>query len=193
MTGGEAFEGVLDAARDGDPAAWTTLYDLVAPVVVAYLRAQSLPDPEDVAGETLLQVVRDIDRFNGSERQFVSWSLSIAHHRMLDARRAMGRRPSTPRPTDELPVPGTEDLAADGALASEAWREIQGHLGSLTDDQREVVLLRVVADLSLEDTARVLGRSVGSVKALQHRAFSALRARLSDGRNPRGLGVAHPA
>src|SRR5690606_2308321 len=70
MTGGTTFEQVLADARAGRPPDWVALHDAVAPILHAYLRAQSLDDPDDVAGETLLQVVRDLHRFEGDERQF---------------------------------------------------------------------------------------------------------------------------
>lgn len=190
-TGGDAFAMRLVDARAGDPAAWLALYDVLAPVVVGYLRAQALPDPDDVAGETLLQVVRDLDRFDGTERQFVSWALAIAHHRMLDARRALQRRPASPRPTDELPDSDRPDETAEAVLADAEWREVAGLLVLLTADQREVVALRVGADLSLEETADAMDRTVGAVKALQHRAFRALREHLAVTRNPTAVADAH--
>lgn len=191
-TGGDAFAGRLADARAGDPAAWLALHDLVAPVVRAYLRAQSLPDPDDVAGETLLQVVRDIHRFRGSQRQFVSWTLAIAHHRMLDARRSLQRRPSSPHPTGDLPDEHTPDVTAEAVLAESEWAHVASLLALLTDEQREVVALRVAAGLTLEETAATIGRTVGSVKALQHRAFRALREHLAATRNPGTTADAHP-
>ena len=193
MTGGEACARRLVDARAGDPTAWVALYDGLAPILHAYLRHQSLDDPDDVVGETLLQVVRDIDRFEGTERQFRSWTLAIAHHRMLDARRARRRRPADPVPVADLAgSPGPDDASAQ-VLASFEWDDVATLLARLTDDQRAVVVLRVVNELSLEETAQVLDRTVGSVKALQHRAFNALRAHLSDTRNPRAVVDAHPA
>lgn len=191
MTGAQAFHRRLADARGGDPAAWIGLYDDLAPILHAYLRHQSLDDPDDVAGETLLQVVRDIDRFEGTERQFRSWALAIAHHRMLDARRARRRRPFDPVPTEDLAASPTPDDASGAVIDALEWDEVGALLARLTDEQREVVVLRVVNELSLDETARVLDRTVGSVKALQHRAFNALRAHLSDTRNARALHDAH--
>ncbi len=193
MTGAEErFPRRLADARAGHPSAWAELYDSLAPMVYSYLRAQSLDDPEDVAGETFLQVVRDIGRFEGTERQFRSWVLSIAHHRMLDARRAQGRRPAQSMPTEQLPQDGTADEAVEPVLETAQWQSIEAVLEQLTVDQREVVVLRVVNELTLEETAQVLDRTVGSVKALQHRAFSALRTCISGDRNSTPPESAHP-
>lgn len=193
MAGGERFQQCIADARDGHPEAWTELYDRLAPMVYAYLRTQSLEDPDDVAGETFLQVVRDIHRFEGTERQFRSWVLTIAHHRMLDARRARARRPSRSMPTEALPQGASSDETTTPVLETAQWETIESVLSQLTTDQREVVVLRVVSELTLEETAQVLDRTVGSVKALQHRAYNALRAQISGSRNPTTLDDAHPA
>lgn len=187
------FETRLAGAREGRPEAWVALYDELAPIIYSYLRAQSLDDPDDVAGETFLQVVRDLGRFDGTERQFRSWALAIAHHRMLDARRARSRRPQQSMPSEELPEVVGSDVTSDQVLDHEEWHAVRAHLDQLTEDQRAVVVLRVVNELSLEETAAVLERTVGSVKALQHRAFGALRAQLTHVRNPPVLHGAHPA
>lgn len=194
MAGAGAFDEHLAAARRGDPMAWVAIHDDVAPLVHAYLRHQSLDDRDDVAGETLLQVVRDLDRFQGDHRQFRSWVLTIAHHRMLDARRARSRRPADPVPAERFrSLASGPDDASEAALQADSLDQVMVLLADLTEEQRTVVLLRVLGDLTLEEVAALLGRTVGSVKALQHRAFVALRARLSGGRNPAPLTGAHPA
>jgi RNA polymerase sigma factor (sigma-70 family) len=174
----DGFAACLDAARDGDAGAWSQLYHQLAPLVIGYLRAQRLPDPEDVAGEVFLQLVRDLHRFDGDAKALRSWVLAIAHHRLLDARRHDQRRPATPTATEDLPpLPSPADTEAD-ALAAIAFGELEGPLRTLTDDQRTVLLLRVIADLSIEDVAGVLGRRPGAIKQLQRRATSALRREL---------------
>src|SRR6266545_5138463 len=99
----ERFSSLLEAAREGSEAAWLELYNGLAPVVLGYLRANSSPDPEDVLSEVFLQVARDIPRFEGDERGFRSWVFTIAHHRLIDARRADARR--AVEPVAETPEP----------------------------------------------------------------------------------------
>lgn len=103
--------------RSGDACAWSALYHDVAPILIGYLRAQRLPDPEDVAGEVLLEVVRDLGRFAGDARGSRSWVLAIAHHRLLDARRREASRPVTSMPAAEhahraLDGPGMRSASA---------------------------------------------------------------------------------
>lgn len=142
------------------------VYRALAPVVLGYLRAQRAPDPEDVLGEVFLQVARDLNRFSGDEAALRRWVFAIAHNRLLDARRRQGRRPAVV--TDSVPdrpaTPSTEPV--DRALVEA--------LQQLTADQREVLVLRFVADLPLEDVARITRRRVGAVKALQHRGLDGL-------------------
>lgn len=171
------FAVLLAAARDGDPAAWSDLYHDVAPLVLGYLRAQRLDDADDVAGEVMLEMVRGIRRFRGSRQQYRSWVLAIAHHRLIDQRRHRARRPATPTPTEELePHPAADDPA------TEALRGLGGleqHLSALTEEQRTVVLLRVVGERSLKEVADIMGKRVNAIKALQHRAIAALRRQLA--------------
>ena len=89
----ERFSDLLAAARAGDEHAWERDLRGLAPIVLGYLRANGAPDPEDVLGETFLQVARDISRFEGDESSFRSWVFTIAHHRLIDARRYSARRP----------------------------------------------------------------------------------------------------
>jgi DNA-directed RNA polymerase specialized sigma24 family protein len=92
----ESFNSVLTAARAGADWAWERIYADLAPVVTGYLRGHGAAEPEDLAGETFLHVVRDLPRFEGDERAFRSWVFTIAHRRLIDDRRRRGRRPVTP-------------------------------------------------------------------------------------------------
>ena len=142
------------------------VYRALAPAVLGYLRAQRAPDPEDLLGEIFLQVARDLDRFSGDDDGLRRWVFTVAHHRLVDERRRRARRP---QPADE-PLPDNPAAPA----ADPADPELVAALGRLTADQREVVVLRFIADLPLEAVARITGRRVGAVNALQHRALDQL-------------------
>jgi RNA polymerase sigma factor (sigma-70 family) len=173
----ERFTSLLESARQGSEAAWQELYDGIAPVVLGYLRANSAPDPEDVLSEVFLQVARDIARFEGDEKGFRSWVFTIAHHRLIDARRHAARRPV--ELAAEPPEPGDRaDDAAEEALARIGIEEVQRVLASISDEQRAVLLLRVIGDLSIEDVARAVGKRPGAVKALQRRGLAAVKREL---------------
>lgn len=177
-----AFTARLEAARAGDAVAWSHLYHELAPLVLGYLRAQHLPDAEDVAGEVMLEVVRDIGRFTGDAAGLRSWVLSIAHHRLLDARRRSQRRPATVgEPEPEGPYATEEAGPEEATLASDGLTRLLPALASLTEDQRSVLLLRVIGDLPIAEVARITGKRVGAVKQLQRRAAAAMRRALIQG------------
>ncbi|HUS61021.1 MAG TPA: sigma-70 family RNA polymerase sigma factor [Acidimicrobiales bacterium] len=144
----------------------TEVYRSLAPAVLGYLRAERAPEPEDLLGEVFLQVSRDLGRFDGDASALRSWVFKIAHHRLIDARRRAARRPVVA--SSEMPD------RAGTAVADPVDPALVAALARLTDEQREVVALRFVADLSLEAVAELTGRSVGAVKAMQRRALDAL-------------------
>jgi RNA polymerase sigma-70 factor (ECF subfamily) len=147
------------------------VYRELAPAVLGYLRAQRVTDPEDVLGEVFLQVARDVHRVRGDEGAVRRWVFSVARHRVIDDARRRGRRP---RVADQ----GMPDLPT-GADLEPFDTVLVAALQRLTPDQREVIVLRFVADLSLETVARITHRRVGAVKALQHRALAELAVTVS--------------
>lgn len=183
MRDGE-FQSLLERAKDGDEAAWTTLYDWLAPVVVGYLRAKGAPHPEDCASEVFLQVVRDVDSFSGSVSNFRSWVFSIAHHRMIDQSRWVARRPAYP----------TDDETLYSLVPTHEWEsEVVDHLAGwelarlfrrATPDQQEVLILRFVVGLTMTEIAQATNKKLGAVKALQRRGLESVREAIDDGVYP---------
>jgi RNA polymerase sigma factor (sigma-70 family) len=174
----DTFERLLAAARTGDESAWRELYLRIAPAVLGYLRARGAPDPDDLAGEVLLQVVRDLSGFDGSESGFRAWVFTIAHHRLLDDRRRRARRPEDPVPD---PTGHGDEAAGDVEQEALAWlglERVAHMLGALSPDQRDVLLLRIVGELSVDQVAIVVGKRPGAVKQLQRRGLAAIRRRL---------------
>jgi RNA polymerase sigma factor (sigma-70 family) len=171
---GDDFERTLRGARRGRQRAWDELYGDLAPPLLGYLRAQRAPDPEDLLGEVFVELVRSLHRFEGDEAGFRAWVFTIAHRRLIDARRSAARRPVTPVPTADL----EPDLPAGGdeiALERLSTGEVIDLLGRLGDDQREVLVLRLVAGLRTAEVAEVTGRSPEAVKGLSKRGLARLR------------------
>ncbi|MGH2682374.1 MAG: RNA polymerase sigma factor [Actinomycetota bacterium] len=176
---GEAFDAEFASARAGDPAALEALYRDLAPPVLGYLRAQGAGEPEDLASEVFVGVVRDLGRFQGDERSFRSWVFTIVHRRLLDERRRRYRRREEAVDPALLPVLGPVADAEEEAMRRLGGRPALQALRRLTPDQRAVVLLRVLADLPVAEVARILGKSAGSVKTLQRRALARLAREIS--------------
>ncbi|HEU5082035.1 MAG TPA: sigma-70 family RNA polymerase sigma factor [Acidimicrobiales bacterium] len=170
------FDDALRRARAGEPAGFDALVRHLDPKLVGFARARGADDPEGLADDVLVQMCRSISTFEGNLAQLRAWVFTIARNRLIDERRRAGRR------VDALPVePGSvpETPVVDPASVGVEERErVERLLASLTDEQREVVVLRVIVGLSVEETARVVGRRAGAVRALQHRALRQLRAEL---------------
>lgn len=146
-------------------------YRGLAPSVLGYLRGQGVPEPEDVLSEVFLQVARSLPRFRGDDDELRRWVFTIARNRAIDDRRRRRRRPVVA----DAEVP---DAAAPAPTAVDV--ELRAALARLTAEQREVVALRFVADLSIEEVAGITNRTVGAVKAMQHRALAQLARILED-------------
>lgn len=171
------FDAVLARARTGAGEAFTLLYEDLARPVSAYVRSQGVPDVEDVTSEVFLAVFTGLERFTGDQAGFRSWVFTIAHHRVTDHWRRAARAVPTVEydPGDDV---RTAPSAEAGALEAVGTAQVVALLGTLTADQREVLALRVLADLTVEQVAGVVGRSEGAVKALQRRALATLRRAL---------------
>jgi RNA polymerase sigma factor (sigma-70 family) len=173
------FDTTLGAARRGAPWAWTAIYQELAASVSGYLRANGAADPDDLTGEVFLRVVQDIGRFEGDAAHFRSWVFVIAHHRLIDDRRRKTRHPET-----TLNLAAVRPLAQNGNVEREALENLSNDsvetiIRRCVPDQREVLLLRVLGGLTLAETAEVLGKTLGAVKALQRRGVSAIAREFS--------------
>lgn len=174
----EHFDTTLAAARTGAEWAWTLLYRDLAPPLLGYLRRQGAADPEDLVGEVLLQVVRRLSTFDGDEAGFRSWVFTIAHHKLIDDRRYHARRPATPTPAEEVAANMlAQDTVELDAVERITGEEISRLLHVLTDDQREVIILRL-AGFKVGEVASITGRTENATKALQRRGLRSLEREL---------------
>ena len=171
---GESYDAVLAAAQGGAGWAAERLWTSLAPVVAGYLRAQGSTEPEDLTSEVFVGVFRSLATFSGSEEQFRSWVFTIAHRRLTDERRRAGRRPPLIgglEPDDGPPSPSAEHEA----LRQVSTERVRSLCERLVPDQRDVLLLRLVGGLTVEEVAAALDKTEGAVKALQRRALIAAR------------------
>jgi RNA polymerase sigma factor (sigma-70 family) len=167
--GGE-FSAVLEAAHRGQSEAFETIFTALAPVVAGYLRLQGAVEPDDLTSEVFVAVLRNIERFQGDEPGFRSWVFTIAHRRLLDERRRLVRRPPSEPLAAEMDVVAPDDVesAVEATLSAERVRNL---CEQLAPDQRDVMLLRLLGRLTIDEIASVLGKNPGAVKALQRRGM----------------------
>ena len=170
----QQLEDVLLAAQAGQAWALRVLYEELAPRVHGYLRGHGATEPEDLTSDVFLAVFPRLGTVTGGAAGLRTLLFSVAHARLVDDLRRRSRREPTTSfdpATDGRTVASSEDEA----LAGLATDEVRALLATLPDTQRDVLLLRVVSDLSVEQVAEVIGRSTGAVKQLQRRGLLALR------------------
>lgn len=163
----------LARACEGEETGFLELWQELQPRLLRFLRVLGCTDPDDVASETWLQVVRDLDQFRGNGGDFQKWLFTVARHRAIDAGRARDRRPTVPLPDDFDTLADTqtvEDHVIEALSADNAVRL----LTSLSSDQAQAVALRVIAGLDTLATASVLGRSRAAIRLALHRGLRAL-------------------
>lgn len=170
----ERFAGDLEAAKRGDEAGLSSLFRAFHPRILRYLRAREQARADDIAGETWVAVAAQIGTFDGGVGPFTAWLFTIARQRLADDRRTRIRRQTNPMGDvpDGEPVRSSEESALDRMNAQHAVDLV---VRRLTPDQADVVLLRVLADLSAREVGAVLGRDENWVRVTHHRAMARLK------------------
>ncbi len=177
MRTGPAFDDVLAAAQAGATWAFEVLYRDLSPAVTGYLRLHGAAEPDDLASETFIGVLTGLSGFRGDEDALRAWVFTIAHRRLVDDWRRRGRRPQV-TDDDALLRERRGGDVEDDVLVRAGTEDVHRMCSELPDDQRSVLLLRILADLTIEQVASVMGRSVGATKALQRRGLRTLRDRI---------------
>jgi RNA polymerase sigma-70 factor (ECF subfamily) len=180
MALGEAFESVLCAAQGGGEWAFARLYEEYNPRLLRYFAARAPAAAEDLAAETWIGAARGLRSFVGDETRFRSWLFTIAHRRTVDHWAAQRQAPSDPVPITELDAYLAPDDPEGAVLDAHAARAAVQRIASiLPPDQVDVVLLRLLGGLSVDQVAEVLGKRPGTVRVLQHRALRRLAKEIS--------------
>jgi RNA polymerase sigma-70 factor, ECF subfamily len=167
-------------AAQGEANAIESLLEQIRPMVVRYCRARLVQISghyhvaDDVAQEVCLAVLSALPRYRDMGRPFAAFVFGIASHKVADAMRNAARLAI---PTEDLPDgpdngPGPEETVV-AFIEAERARAL---LARLPENQRELLVLRVVTGMSAEETGHALGMSPGAVRVAQHRALARLRA-----------------
>lgn len=164
----------VDAAKAGDGPAFREVYETLAPTVYGYLRTQGARDPEGLTSEVFIAFFCRLSELNGGVGGLRRFLFTVAHARLIDDRRAR-QRAAREEPYEPERDPRTCPSAESEALGAISGAEAIRMLRELPDAQREVVALRFVVGLSLEEASSSIGRSIGSVKQLQRRGLLTLR------------------
>ncbi len=177
------FGECLAGARRGEDASFVRLFRDLQPLLLRYLTTLGGPLADDVASETWVSVVRSLDHFEGDERGWRSWVLSIAHARLRDAQRAAARAPLTCDEQELRERPGSTEVWAEVEELMSTERAI-ALLGRLPPDQAACVMLRHVVGLDVAATGEVVGKRAGAVRVSTHRGLRRLAELLHDAPDP---------
>jgi len=167
-------------AQQGDPEAFAELYERYQPTIYTYIfyRVGDAEVAEDLTADVFVRLVEKIHTFQVQDRPLLSWLYAIARNLIIDRHRRLERAPSLPL-EERLIAEDAESQPAQVAertLTRECLAKAMRHL---TEDQRQVILLKFVEDRSNAEVAAILAKTEGAVKALQHRALAALRRALN--------------
>ena len=207
-----SFGRQLDRARRGESEALSVLYRQFLPGVFGYIAAR-VPDratAEDLTSETFMQMVEGISRVRATEEaSFAAWLLQIARFEVAGHYRKRKRQPtllsltrSSWEESDEEQGEGermtADHLVADPALQAETreeWRDVVEAINALTEEQRQVLVSRLILGYDVETVGRMLGKKGNAIKALQFRALQSLHRllQMKHGSQPRAASRVQPA
>ena len=163
-------------AKAGDETAFTQIYERYASAIYRYIyfRVGERELAEDLQAEVFLRMLEGIHRYEDRGWPISAWLYRIARDRTIDTIRRRQSRPQLPLEAWGGSCDGPE-TSVGAQLDSE---ELHHTLTELTDEQRQVIQLRFLAEMSIHEVAHKLNRSEGAVKALQHHGMQSLARRL---------------
>jgi RNA polymerase sigma-70 factor (ECF subfamily) len=165
---------LIRRAKAGDCDAFAAIYDQHHPAIYRYVlcRVSTAAVAEDLASEVFVRLVESIDDFTYQGRPLLAWLYTIARNLVHDHHRRRART-ETVSLDDGLAASCADPESSAILTLDQEW--LAGALRQLTDEQRQVILLRFFEGLDNETVAHIMDKSYGAVKALQHRGLEALR------------------
>ncbi|RAJ39979.1 RNA polymerase sigma-70 factor (ECF subfamily) [Kitasatospora sp. SolWspMP-SS2h] len=175
-----AAQSLVEAARSGDPQAWTEVYRHYHPAVFGFLMRRTSGDrplAEDLAQDTFVKALTGIEKFQWSGTDLGAWLLTIARNTFLDhrKRRSTSRESPTGDAVDRDCGTRVEDVIIARMEAERLWAA----MGLLNSRQRSVIAMRYWEELSSQEIATRVGLRTGAVKTLAYRARTNLRRSLT--------------
>ena len=179
---GELVRTLVARAIRRDREAFAALYELYFERIYRYARLKvgDQAEAEDITAAVFLNAWRAVDRFAPQgENAFLAWLFRLTHNALIDRYRRQ-RNVGSLDAVDESALPLEAHFNPEAMLE---WQvtvdELQHALQALTEEQREVVLLRFVEGLSAREVGEIMGKQEGTVRGMQFRAIEALRRVLS--------------
>ena len=167
-------DGLIRRAQALDPGALAELYDQHFDGIYRYLytRVRHQADAEDLTEQVFLKMVDAIQRYRPRGVAFSSWLYRIAHNLLVDRYRRSGREAVelSPELRDHRPYADPAAMAQQ----SDDRRRLMQAIERLTPEQQQIITMRFIDNLEVEEVARLTHRRPGAVHSMQHRALASL-------------------
>jgi RNA polymerase sigma-70 factor (ECF subfamily) len=170
---------LIRAAQRGNERAFGELYNAYVHDIYRYIlyRVGSSETAQDLTAEVFLRVVEGLVRYQDRQIPLLAWLYRIAHARVIDYYRH-AKRVGEQADLETVELSADDDLDSDLMLTFHQ-QKIREAIGKLPADQQQVILLRFIEGYNIQQTASVLGKSIGAVKMIQRRALQAMNLELS--------------
>ncbi len=167
---------LIERAKEGDSSAFAALYEYYYADIYNFIyhRVGNVQFAEDLTAEVFLKALESIDSFTFRGIPFPAWLFRLTRNLMIDYSRTHPEPLEMTLPLEEGVLPTAEGRADDVYERKLTRRKMLQALNHLTEEQRDVVVLKFVEGFSNTDVAQILGKSEGAIKSLQHRALDSL-------------------
>jgi RNA polymerase sigma-70 factor (ECF subfamily) len=188
MAGEAAVRSLVKKAKGGrDPDAFGQLYDQYVDQIFRYIyyKVGNITESQDLTGQTFLKAFENIESYELRDVAFSSWLYRIAHNLVVDYFRRESKRGSVSI-DEQPPAPSDQGNPVEVVMADLEGERLYGAMQKLTHNQREVLVLKFIDNLSNNQVAEIMGMSVGAVKSAQKRGLLALNRILGNSDGPGG-------
>ena len=171
-------------AQEGSAHAFALLYDRYVDSIFAYVyhRVGHRQTAEDLVGDVFLRALRRISTFKWQGVDFGAWLMTIARNRVHDHfKSARFRLEATVEEVFDSPAKPSDDHPEEALLSSDLTQQVHDAIRQLKGEQAEVLYLRFIQHLNVAETAAVMGKTDGAIKALQYRALKSLAKLMPEG------------
>lgn len=172
---------LVKKAKGRDPEAFGLLYDEYVDQIFRYIyyKVGNFTEAQDLTGQTFLKSFENIDSYEMRDVAFSSWLYRIAHNLVVDFFRRESKRENVPI-EEQPPTPSNRGNPVETVLADLESERLYKAMRKLTHNQREVLVLKFIDNLSNSQVAEIMGISIGAVKSTQKRGLLSLNRILSN-------------
>ena len=178
-------EKLILAAQNGDMDAFGSLYDMYLPRIYRYCiaRVRNAAESEDLSEEIFIKALTNLHKFNwnnalGGTNPFIAWLFRIAHNHVISFTRKLSNKTPTTELGEWIP---DQTLSPSQQVESQiSIDEVFIFVQKLPNAQRDVIMMRFSAGLSIAETAAALDKNESNIKVLQHKRVNALKIMMQD-------------